>query len=140
MPFILRPICEFLEDTSTLKRVPKELVPLAEKPLPWTGYLAFGEDRALVGVCAFKDVPDENQQVEIAYYTFPEFERRGFATHMARELVALAREAEDARVVLAHTLRKENASARICRRLEFEFKGEVVDPEDGLVWQWRMNV
>jgi [ribosomal protein S5]-alanine N-acetyltransferase len=51
---------------------------------PWTGYLA-EQDGVIVGSCGFKGAP-VNNRVEIAYFTFPEFEGRGLATQMARHL------------------------------------------------------
>lgn len=45
-----------------------------------------------VGACAFKSATTEIG-VEIAYFTFPEFECKGIATQMARELVAIAESA-----------------------------------------------
>ena len=134
----LKPIKGFLKKKKLLERVPKDLLPLAESPVPWTGYLAFDEKDELVGACAFKDVPDKYHQVEIAYMTFPEFERHGYATEMARLLVEIASSTGEIKAVLAHTLRKENVSAWICKRVGFNCKGEVNDPEDGLVWRWVM--
>ena len=90
-------------------------------------------------MCAFKEEPDRWKRVEIAYFTFPEYERNGYATAMARGLVEIAIGSEEANAVIAHTLRKENASARICRRLGFDCKGEVMDPEDGMVWRRRFG-
>jgi RimJ/RimL family protein N-acetyltransferase len=40
------------------------------------------------------------------------------------------------RVVRAHTLPELNASARALTKCGFKRVGEVVDPEDGLVWRW----
>jgi hypothetical protein len=31
----------------------------------------------------------------------------------------------------------ENASSTVLRRCGFERAGEVIDPEDGLVWRWQ---
>jgi RimJ/RimL family protein N-acetyltransferase len=139
MPVSIKPIAGFLGHPTVLDRVPKEMLPLAEKRLPWTGYLAFCGTE-LIGVCAFKDEPTNDGVVEIAYFTFPEFEKRGYATEMARCLVKIATESEEATRVLAHTLKEESASTRICRRLGLEFKGEVNDPEDRWVWRWAIDM
>jgi RimJ/RimL family protein N-acetyltransferase len=45
------------------------------------GYLVLEND-TIVGTYAFRS-PPRNGEVEIAYFTFPEFEGRGFATEMA---------------------------------------------------------
>jgi RimJ/RimL family protein N-acetyltransferase len=104
------------------------------RPEPWGCYLAEDNDET-VGTCAFKSAPGEAGEVELAYMTFPAFERRGHATAMAGELTRIAFEA-GAPIVVAHTLPEENASTRALRRNGFAHSGEVVDPEDGLVWRW----
>jgi RimJ/RimL family protein N-acetyltransferase len=139
MAIKIKPIAEFIDNEAVLERVPKELLLMADKRLPWTGYLGFEEDR-LIGMCGFKDEPTEEGTVEIAYFTFPENEGRGCATGMARGLVALAVDSTEVTCVLAHTLKEENASTKILKRLGFDFKGEVMDPEDGAVWRWSKEV
>jgi ribosomal-protein-alanine N-acetyltransferase len=105
---------------------------------PWIAYIALA-DRDVVGTCAFKSAPVDNR-VEIAYYTFPPHERRGVATAMARQLVAVAR-AEDPHVsILAHTLPQENASTAVLTKLGFQFAGERTHPNDGRVWEWQLPV
>jgi [ribosomal protein S5]-alanine N-acetyltransferase len=101
----------------------------------WTGYLAF-EDDACVGTCAFVGAP-KNNTIEIAYFTFPEFEGRGFATRMAASLVEVAKECAPDVVVSAHTLAEENASTRILRKVGFAFDGSRVHEADGPIWVWR---
>lgn len=115
------------------------MLKLPGAPPPWCGYLV--ADTALarvVGTCAFKAPPDAEGAVEIAYFTFPPYEGRGYATRMARALIALARESPDARTVLAHTLPVTNASNHLLQKLGMTYEGEVIDPEDGPVWRWAM--
>lgn len=108
---------------------------------PWVGYLSAQERPAqLVGCCGFKGNPSPEGDVEIAYFTFPEFESRGFATGAALELVALARADGHVRRVLAHTLPARNASCRVLEKTGFHCLGEVMDPEDGKVWRWSMDL
>lgn len=136
MSITLKPIGEFLSNKPLLELVPEELIILAKNRLPWTSYLAFQDEDLFVGVCAFKDEPGKKAEVEIAYFTFPDFEGNGHGTEMARGLLKIAENSEEAEMILAHTLRKENASARICRKIGMRCRGEVLDPEDGLVWRW----
>jgi uncharacterized protein (DUF849 family)/GNAT superfamily N-acetyltransferase len=104
---------------------------------PWAGYLATDPDqRLVVGTCAFKGPPDAEGMVELAYYTFPGWEGRGYATAMARALRDRAAASGAVRLVRAHTLRERNASARLLSKLGFGFVGEVTEPDDGLVWRW----
>ncbi len=103
----------------------------------WGPYLALDRDSAaVVGTCAYKGPPDADDAVEIAYYTFPPFEGRGYATAMAAALTARAGADPPVRTVRAHTLPERNASARILEKLGFVHLGLVTDPEDGPVWRW----
>ena len=103
---------------------------------PWIGYLALsGPD--VVGTCAFTSAPSAGR-VEIAYFTFPLFERRGVASAMAAQLIAMARAAQPDIEVFAHTLPEPNVSNRLLSRLGFEFAGQVIDADDGPVWEWRL--
>ena len=74
--------------------------------------------------------------MEIAYFIFPEHQRKGIGRQMAAALVEIARHAPEAVEVLAHTLPEENASTRILKSLGFHCIGTVEDPEDGPVWRW----
>jgi RimJ/RimL family protein N-acetyltransferase len=111
-----------------------DLLTRDKRPQPWGSYLAL-EGAATVGFCAFKSAPNEAGEVEIAYMTFPAFERRGHATAMAAALTDIAI-AAGAPIIVAHTLREENASTRALCRNGFAHAGEVEDPEDGPVWRW----
>jgi [ribosomal protein S5]-alanine N-acetyltransferase len=105
---------------------------------PWWGsFLAMDPgSRIVVGTCSFKGPPDADGAVEIAYFTFPVYEGRGYATAMAALLTSRAGDAPSARTVRAHTLPERNASVRILEKLGFAHLGEIVDPEDGPVWRW----
>jgi RimJ/RimL family protein N-acetyltransferase len=103
---------------------------------PWLGYFAL-EDSVCIGTCGFKG-PPKNNRVEIAYFTFPEYERRGYAARMARMLVQMT-QAFDANIVIAaQTLPQESASTAILRRLGFILIGSIDHPEDGEVWEWQL--
>jgi ribosomal-protein-alanine N-acetyltransferase len=104
------------------------------RPDPWGSYLAC-DGETPVGMCAFKAAPDSAGTVEIAYMTFPAFERRGYAAAMIAALTRIAFDS-GAPLVVAHTLPEENASNRALRRKGFADAGETIDPEDGLVWRW----
>jgi RimJ/RimL family protein N-acetyltransferase len=110
---------------------------LAPEDTPWGGYLAVDDSTdEVVGTCAFKGAPDRLGSVEIAYFTFSMFERRGYATEMARRLVEIASTSPSVNTVCAHTLPEPNASTRVLKRIGMTFGGEVVDPVDGRVWRW----
>jgi [ribosomal protein S5]-alanine N-acetyltransferase len=103
---------------------------------PWIGYLAV-QNRNVVGACAFKS-PAINNLVEIAYYTFADYEGCGVATAMANALVKIAQDAAPAVAVVAQTEPHANASNSILQNLGFRFAGTVHHPEDGAVWEWRL--
>ena len=102
----------------------------------WGGYLAVEQETSLiVGTCAFKGTPRDGS-VEIAYFTFPGFEGRGVGSGMAALLVSTAAESSVVTQVIAHTLPELNASGVILTRNGFTRTGDVIDPDDGLVWRW----
>ena len=101
---------------------------------PWIGYLAV-EGNNCVGCCGFTSPPVEDV-AEIAYFTYPYFEKRGIATRMAQRLISIARECDSSVRIIAHTLTEENASNHILKKLGFAFAGTVDHPEDGKIWEW----
>ena len=102
---------------------------------PWVSYVACDAGVG-VGGGAFVGAPRDGV-VEIAYFTLPQFERRGYATHTANHLVAIARAASPSVVVKACTLPERNVSTRILERLGFRFAGLGRDKDVGEVWEWR---
>ena len=109
-------------------------------PNPW--HLGFAvvhpECGAVIGSGGFKGAPNADGMVEIAYGIVPEHQSRGYATEVARALVAYALDSDSVRLVRAHTLPTPNASTRVLRKCGFEFVGEVIEPDDGLVWRWEL--
>ena len=105
---------------------------------PWIhGFMLVHRDTGgVVGRCGFKGPPDGDGMVEIAYGVNPEHEGKGYATEAAGALVSYAFGHREVRVVRAHTLPEWNASTRVLTKCGFRRVGEVVDPEDGLVWRW----
>lgn len=104
---------------------------------PWVGYLALSCSTP-VGTCGFKS-PPQDRRVEIAYFTFPDFEDRGFATAMAAELVSIARRYDPTVSVVAQTLPDRNASHRVLEKLGFSHVATIDHPEDGRVWEWQLS-
>jgi GNAT superfamily N-acetyltransferase len=130
---------------SAIQRVVGRTIPRNVSPVPrndpWGGYFVVDvTTRELVGSCAFKSPPTADGGVEIAYFTYPPFEGRGYATQMARALVELAIQSHAVRTIVAHTLRENNASTRVLTKAGLTFVGEVIDPDDGPVWRWERAV
>jgi [ribosomal protein S5]-alanine N-acetyltransferase len=103
----------------------------------WThGFsLVLRDSDTVVGSAGFKGPPADGV-VEIAYGLSPEYQGKGYATEAAEALTAYAFQSGKVRVVRAHTLPESNASGRILTKCGFRRIGEVIDPEDGLVWRW----
>jgi ribosomal-protein-alanine N-acetyltransferase len=114
----------------------------ASAPSAWThGFTAVERaTRTAVGGCAFKGPPDADGVVEIAYGIEPAHRGRGYAQEAAAALVEFALGADaGARRVIAHTRPENGPSPSVLRRSGFVHVGEVVDPEDGLVWRWEFR-
>lgn len=124
---LIRPVVQ--QTLALFERLPRDA--------HWGCYLvADGHAGQIVGSCGFKDGPNADREVEIAYYTFPHCEGKGYATEMARRLVEMALQISEVQRVIAHTLPEENASTEILKKIGMRFAGEVMDPEDGRVWKW----
>jgi [ribosomal protein S5]-alanine N-acetyltransferase len=103
------------------------------------GYLAVDDaSRELIGTCSFKGEPDHEGAAEIAYFSFPSFEGRGYGTAMAEALLAVAAAVPRVTLVIAHTLPERNASTRILEKVGFRFGAVVEDPADGTIWRWEL--
>ena len=117
---------------------------------PWVhGFVARHRTTgAVVGQGGFKGAPHDGA-VEIAYGTEPEHRGRGYATEIAAALIGYAFTSADVEascptvsagfVVLAHTLPDSLASQRVLTKCGFRHVGEVIDPEDGLVWRFEKH-
>src|SRR5215475_3875666 len=108
-------------------------------PSAWTHGFALVERGAgaVVGMCGYKGPPDSEGTIEIAYGVDPSYQGRGYAKEAAAALVEFALGA-GARRILAHTQPENVASAHVLAACGFERTGEVLDPEDGLVWRWEL--
>ena len=93
---------------------------------------------AVIGSCGYKAPPGPDAVVEIAYGVDPEHQGRGFATEAARALADFAFASGSVARVCAHTRPENNASSRVLTKCGFTLIGEVMDPEDGLVWRWEL--
>jgi ribosomal-protein-alanine N-acetyltransferase len=103
--------------------------------LPWVGYYAF-IDGKVVGSGGFKGRPIGGQ-VEIAYGTQATYRQQGIGTEICRILVRLALQTDPTVIVTARTLPQENYSTHILLKNNFIKKGDVIDPDDGMVWEWK---
>jgi RimJ/RimL family protein N-acetyltransferase len=112
---------------------------------PWTfGFAVVHRvDRLVIGMGSFKGPPafeDTSRVCEIAYGIAATYRCQGFATETAAALVEYAIARGGVTLVRAHTLPEPNASTRVLTKCGFKNVGEVIDPEDGLVWRWELPV
>ncbi|HTE31909.1 MAG TPA: GNAT family N-acetyltransferase [Chryseolinea sp.] len=144
MNITLRPIKERMEDNIEFINNPScdetlevsvQFYAMVGYSFPWVGYYAFLDD-IVVGSAGFKGRP-MGGQVEIAYGTQPAYRKQGIGTEICRLLVQLALQTDPTVIVTARTLPQENYSTHILLKNKFVLKGEVMDLDDGKVWEWR---
>jgi RimJ/RimL family protein N-acetyltransferase len=101
---------------------------------PWMhGSSALHRDSgAFVGTGGFKGPPADGI-VEIAYAVETGQQGKGYATEIAAALTRYAFSFAEVKRVRAHTLPEGGASKRVLAKCGFQYVGDVVDPEDGLV-------
>jgi RimJ/RimL family protein N-acetyltransferase len=107
-------------------------------PSAWGTHLFFDEDGTLVGIGGWKGRPVDGA-AELGYAVAPARQGRGIATAAVRELIDRARAAH-LRVVVAHTLARASASTTVLTRCSFVKVGELLDPDDGPVWRWELQI
>ena len=108
---------------------------------PWTlGFsLVHANSDTVVGSAGFKGPPTADGVVEISYGVNLDHQGKGYATEVAQALTTYAFSSGDVRLVRAHTRPEPNASTRVLAKSGFRRVGEVIDPEDGLVWRWEKD-
>ena len=104
--------------------------------LSWGSYfIILQKEHKLIGSCGFKGKPDFDNYVEIGYEVHPEFQSRGIGTEAAQALIDFAF-TKNINGIKAHTLREENNSVRILKKLGFTFQGEIEIRGEGPLWYW----
>ncbi len=104
---------------------------------PWIGYYAEVNGQ-IVGSCGFKN-GIKNGKVEISYFTFPAYERKGYAKTMCRMLTKLAMTTDKNIVITAQTLPAKNISHRILESNNYRRSRILFDAEHGEVWEWEYD-
>ncbi|MGG7165788.1 GNAT family N-acetyltransferase [Clostridium ihumii] len=94
-------------------------------------FLVRKEDRVVVGSADFKDIPNENGEVEIGYGLGKEFEHNGYMTEAVKAMCQWALNQNDVTSVIAETDLEGLASQRILERCGFKKYKE----EETLWWR-----
>jgi [ribosomal protein S5]-alanine N-acetyltransferase len=111
-----------------------------ETDTEWGGYFFIhAQDKALVGNGGFVGEPDASGRIEIGYEIAPEFWNRGYATEIVRGMLDYAFEHDSVQAVMAHTLGAPNASNAVLQKVGMTFVSEMVDPDEGAIWQWQIS-
>ncbi len=110
------------------------------KALRWLSYLLIHKiDQCIIGMGGYKGAPDAKGQIEIGYGIAPDYRLQGFATETAQGLIQDAFSDPIVQTVFAHTLPVVNASNSVLIRCGMHKSKVVNDPEDGEVWQYRID-
>jgi RimJ/RimL family protein N-acetyltransferase len=101
---------------------------------PGLGILSVRQNQ-IVGSCGFVGQPKDGK-VEVAYWTFKEFEGQGIASFACKELVSIANQTDPDLTITAKTAPEHNASTKILQKNNFSFTEIVQDEEIGNAWLW----
>jgi RimJ/RimL family protein N-acetyltransferase len=104
---------------------------------PWVGYFTL-KGNQVVGTGGFTGQPKDGK-VEIAYWTFKEFEGQGIASFTCKELIIIAKTADPEIIITAKTAPENNASTKILQNNGFSFTEIVQDDEIGDAWLWMLD-
>lgn len=104
--------------------------------LPWVGYFVI-EKNQIVGSCGFTGQPKEGK-VEIAYWTFKEYEGQGIYSFSCKELILISEQSDPTIIITAKTAPEYNASTKILQNNGFIFTEIVQDDEIGDAWLWTL--
>lgn len=104
---------------------------------PWVGYFACKRNQ-VAGTGGFIEKP-KHGKVEIAYWTFEEFEGQGVASFICKELIKIAKLADTTIIITAKTAPKHNASTKILQHNGFTFTEIIKDGEIGDAWLWTLR-
>lgn len=125
------------KDCQDLLEAYENYYPIIGFNLPWVGYFIY-KDGKIVGSCGFTGKPT-NGHVEIAYWTFKEFENNGIASFACQELIKIAKKENEKIKIIAKTAPEHNASTKILEKNNFIYSEIVKDEEIGDAWLWKLN-
>ena len=107
---------------------------------PWTIYAMIDDAGVLIGVVAYKGPPRQGR-VDIGYSVLEAFQRRGYASEGAIELIARAFDDPAVDRVVSETLDGLTPSIRVIEKCGMRFVGRTIghDPGDPEVLQYEVT-
>lgn len=97
-------------------------------------------DGEVVGLCSYKNAPDQNGAVEIGFGVAASRRRQGHATRAVAALLGVARSDSAVRALVAETSATNLASQRALAKNGFARSGNRTDKEDGDLLLWRADL
>ena len=98
-------------------------------------------DKLIVGMCGFKNIPKEDNSVEIGYGIIPSEQRKGFATRAVEILLKEAFSQIEVKIevksVIAHTVSSNYLSQKVLQKNGFIQQGSKIDADDGELLIWK---
>jgi RimJ/RimL family protein N-acetyltransferase len=124
-----------VDSTSTLELLRKMTGKLLDQYGRGTWLVLEGTE--VVGLCGFKQPPDEKGAVTIGYGIAASRRGRGLATRAVAELLKITTVEASIRVILAETSNANRASQRVLEKAGFEPFETRTDEEDGELVLWK---
>jgi RimJ/RimL family protein N-acetyltransferase len=127
-----------VDSTSTLELLRKMTRKLLDEYGRGTWLVVEGTE--VVGLCGFKQPPDEKGAVEIGYGIAASRRGMGLATLAVAELLELTTAEASIRVILAETSHANRSSQRVLEKAGFEPFETRIDKEDGEIVRWKRSL
>lgn len=106
----------------------------------WTYFPIHKKDNLLIGSGGYKGKPTIEGIVELGYEIAPNYRNRGLATEMNKGLIENAFKDERVKSIIAHTLGQDNPSTKVLKKCGFKKVEEINDPDEGIIWKWKLNL
>ncbi len=100
----------------------------------WDGIIIYKEDEVIIGDMGYMGEPTEEGTVEIGYSIIPEYRNQGYATEMARRLIAWAFQEQRVKRIIAECLNDNIGSIKVLAKVGMHR----LEPEDNMLkWELR---
>ncbi len=100
----------------------------------WDGIIIHKADQKIIGDMGFKGGPDETGSVEIGYSIVPAYRNQGYATEMARTVIAWAFRQPEIKLIRAECLDDNIGSIKVLTKLGMHNAGH-----EGNLLKWELR-